>query len=319
MDISQARIPQDGRFTVRYGAREMSLRASTIPTIYGEKVVLRLLQQHNRQLRLDELGLDEYGRKVIEAALGKSYGMILATGPTGSGKTTLLHTLLQRLNTPEVNIVTLEDPVEMRIDGVAQIQLNPKAGMTFASGLRAILRQDPDIIMVGEIRDGETADIAVKCALTGHRMLSTLHTNDAAGAVTRLAEMGVEPYLIASTLLVVIAQRLLRRVCPECRELYAPTPEMLKLLGSPSGDIRLARGKGCPSCGQTGYRGRVGIYEVLPVNALVRDMILKGNDAGEIKKKALEQRFLRTLTMDAAAKTVNGVTSFEEFVRLGTF
>lgn len=311
MDIAVSMIPQDGRFSFNIDGREVHVRASSLPTIYGENIILRLLTRTGAALGLDELGMDEGERAKIEAAIRKPYGMILTTGPTGSGKSTTLYAVLRKLNTPDINIVTLEDPVEYRVAKIRQVQLNRKAGMTFASGLRSILRQDPDVIMVGEIRDNETANIAVQAAMTGHRLLSTLHTNDAAGAVTRFIEMGVEPFLVASTLLVSIAQRLVRRVCPNCREVDEPRPEVLDLLGLPR-DGTYYRAVGCRQCGGTGYTGRVGLYEILEIDETAQDLILRRASAPEIARAAVAAGRLRLLKDDAAEKVALGVTTLEE-------
>jgi type IV pilus assembly protein PilB len=318
MDISVSRIPQDGRFSFRTETKEIYVRASTLPTIHGEKMVLRLLDQSGQILGLDQLGLQDEERGKIELAASRPHGMILVTGPTGSGKSTLLYAMLKLLNRPNVNIVTLEDPVEYQLKGLTQVQLNRKAGMTFASGLRAILRQDPDIIMIGEIRDVETATIAIESALTGHKVLSTLHTNDAPGAVTRFAEMGVEPFLIASTLLVVVAQRLVRRLCPMCMQAYKPDGEQSAFFKSVTGAApkKLFRGQGCPNCGPNGYKGRVGVFEALAINETVRPMILRRAPAGEIKQAMIEAGQFRSLVADAAAKALSGLTSFDEFLKV---
>ncbi len=318
MDISITRVPQDGRFTFRAQEREVSVRTSTFPTIHGEKVVMRLLDQSAKALSLDELGLHPGEMEKLREASHKSYGMVLATGPTGSGKTTLLYSLLAEVADPEINVITLEDPVEYQMPTVAQAQLNRRAGMTFASGLRSILRQDPDVIMVGEIRDAETANVAVEASLTGHRVFSTLHTNDAAGAVTRFVEMGVEPYLVASTLLAAVAQRLVRRICADCAESYEPNPEHVKALGArlKQGETRFHRGRGCAQCGDSGYKGRLGIYEVLRVDARVQDLILRNASSVEIARDAVARGSLRTLKMDAAVKVLSGKTTYEEFLRV---
>lgn len=311
MDIAVAMVPQDGRFTFNVEGREVHVRASTLPTIHGENMILRLLMRTGAALGLDDLGMPEAERAKIEAAIVKPYGMILTTGPTGSGKSTTLYAVLRRLNTPDINIVTLEDPVEYRVPKIRQVQLNRKAGMTFASGLRSILRQDPDVIMVGEIRDQETARIAVQAAMTGHRLLSTLHTNDAAGAVTRLIEMGVEPFLVASTLLVSIAQRLVRRVCPHCREVDGSRPAGLALLGLPE-DGTYYRAVGCRLCGGTGYSGRVGLYEILEIDSATQGLILARAAAPEIARAAMDAGRLRLLRDDAAHKVAQGLTTVEE-------
>ncbi len=313
MDISVTRIPQDGRFSFHVQTKEVNVRASTLPTIYGENMVLRLLMRQSGTLTLADLGLVEEEREKIEASINKSYGMILATGPTGSGKTTLLYALLREIDKPNINIITLEDPVESRIDSIRQVQLNRKAGMTFASGLRAILRQDPDVLMVGEIRDGETAHISVESAMTGHRLLSTVHTNDAAGAVTRFIDMGVEPFLVASTLLVAIGQRLVRRICPNCKEPYNPPEKLVEQLKlHPSSKIKFMRGRGCPTCNNTGYKGRIGIYEVLSIDEMVQEMIMKRMSSKEITKAGVQAKTFRTMKMDAIAKVAKGQTTIEE-------
>ncbi len=313
MDISVTRAPQDGRFTFRSEGQEVSVRASSLPTIYGENMVLRLLKQSKKPLELADLGLSEMQEKLFREASKKPYGMVLATGPTGSGKSTLLYALLRHVNKPNINIITLEDPVEYRQAGIRQVQLNRKAGMTFASGLRAILRQDPNVIMVGEIRDGETAAIAVESALTGHLVLSTLHTNTAAGAVSRFVEMGVEPFLIASTLLVVGAQRLVRRICRHCMESYEAPVEAMEALGlEPIEGARFLRGKGCYQCNNSGFSGRVGLYEALSITDDVKDLIVKGASTHEIENEAVKRGILRTLKMDAADKVLKGYTTLEE-------
>ena len=313
MDIAVSRVPQDGRFTFNLDNREVHVRASTLPTIHGENMVLRLLYRSGSGLSLEELGLHAEDHRRVETVIHKPYGMILATGPTGSGKTTTLYAILREINQPDVNIVTLEDPVEYRVDKIRQVQLNRKAGMTFASGLRSILRQDPDTIMVGEIRDAETAGIAVQSAMTGHKMLSTLHTNDAAGAVTRLIEMGLEPFLISSTLLVSIAQRLVRRNCPHCAEPYDPPMQARAALGLEDAEgITFMRGKGCHRCNNSAFSGRVGVYEVMQVDDMVRDMILRRASSHDMTKAAVAAGLMRTLRDDAAYKVSQGVTSLEE-------
>jgi len=260
MDIATSRVPQDGRFTVKMDNKQINIRASSVPTIYGENLVLRILDSSASVFSLEELGMSADDRQKVEKMIVKPYGMILSTGPTGSGKTTTLYSILKKINNPDIHIITLEDPVEYRISKIRQIQLNIKAGMTFASGLRAIMRQDPDVIMVGEIRDPETASIAVQSALTGHRVLSTVHTNDAAGAIIRLLDMGIEPFLASSVLLVSIAQRLIRKVCPYCRESYEPPESALQFWGIEKGENpNFMRGKGCFNCKDKGYAGRTGI------------------------------------------------------------
>ena len=315
MDITVSRIPQDGRFTLKIDKKEINVRVSSIPTIYGENLVLRLLDMSGGIYTLDRLGMVAQDMEKIESMSSKPYGMVLSTGPTGSGKSTSLYAILNSINKPDVNIITLEDPVEYRINNVRQVQLNRKAGMTFASGLRSILRQDPDIIMVGEIRDAETAAISVQAAQTGHRVLSTVHTNDAAGAITRFIDMGIEPFLISSVMLVSFAQRLVRTVCPYCKEPYNPPPKGLEAMGITAQDIAGAtfqRGKGCYQCKNTGYKGRTGLFEVLVNDEMVQDMILRKMPSQEITRAAVDAGKLRTLKKDAAGKVIKGITTLEE-------
>ncbi len=313
MDIAVSRIPQDGRFTVKTQNRDINIRASTIPTIHGENLVLRLLDSSGGLYTLDQLGMFQGDMKKIEPLIVKPFGMILSTGPTGSGKTTSLYSILKKINKEDVNIITIEDPVEYRIEKIRQVQLNRRAGMTFASGLRSILRQDPDVIMVGEIRDAETATIAVQAALTGHRVLSTVHTNDAAGAITRLLDMGIEPFLVSSVLLVSFAQRLVRTICPNCKEPYIPPKEALAQFGMDKLEgSNFQRGKGCFSCFNTGYKGRTGIFEVLAMDEIIEEMILKRRSAQEITRAAQKTGRLRTLKEDAADKVRRGITTLEE-------
>jgi type IV pilus assembly protein PilB len=313
MDIAVSRIPQDGRFTVKMKNKDINIRASTIPSIYGENMVLRLLDTSNSIYSLERLGMNERDRQKLESMIARPHGMILSTGPTGSGKSTSLYSILKKINQPDINIITVEDPVEYRIEKIRQVQLNRKAGMTFASGLRSILRQDPDVIMVGEIRDSETANIAVQAALTGHRVLSTLHTNDAPGAITRFVDMGVEPFLVASVMIVSFAQRLVRTVCPSCKASYRPPPEALKFWGMDNVEnANFQQGKGCFSCMHTGYKGRTGVYEVLLIDDFVQDLILKRASAHEISRAVKEVRGFATLKDNAAEKVIQGITSLEE-------
>jgi type IV pilus assembly protein PilB len=313
MDIAVSRIPQDGRFTVKMKNKDINIRASTIPSIYGENMVLRLLDTSNSIYSLERLGMNEKDRQKLESMIARPHGMILSTGPTGSGKSTSLYSILKKINQPDINIITVEDPVEYRIEKIRQVQLNRKAGMTFASGLRSILRQDPDVIMVGEIRDSETANIAVQAALTGHRVLSTLHTNDSPGAITRFVDMGVEPFLVASVMIVSFAQRLVRTVCPSCKTGYQPPPEALKFWGLDTVEnANFQQGKGCFSCMHTGYKGRTGIYEVLVIDDLVQDLILKRASAHEITRAVKEATGFTTLKDNAAEKVIQGITSLEE-------
>ncbi len=313
MDITVMRLPQDGRFTLKMEKKEINVRVSSIPTIYGENIVLRLLDMSVGVYSLDRLGMVKEDRDKLSAIIRKPYGMILSTGPTGSGKSTSLYAILSELNQPDINIITLEDPVEYRITNIRQVQLNRKAGMTFASGLRSILRQDPDVVMVGEIRDAETAVVAVQAAQTGHRLLSTVHTNDAAGAVTRLLDMGIEPFLVSSVLLVSFAQRLVRTVCPYCREPFAPPEKALLEWGLQDAEgANFQKGRGCNQCLQTGYKGRTGIFEVLVNDDMIQEMILKRLPSQEIARAAISTKRLRTLKEDAARKVLLGITTLEE-------
>jgi type IV pilus assembly protein PilB len=313
MDITVTRVPQDGRFTLRMENKEINIRVSSIPTIYGENVVLRLLDTSSGIYALDLLGMVNSDIERVRSMIQKPYGMILTTGPTGCGKSTSLYSILSELNRPDSNIMTLEDPVEYRIENIRQIQLNRKAGMTFAGGLRSILRQDPDIIMVGEIRDAETAAIAVQAAQTGHRVLSTVHTNDAVGAITRFIDMGIEPFLLSSTLLVSIAQRLVRTVCPYCREPYNPPDKILASWGLENWDsANFQRGRGCSQCFNTGYKGRTGLFEVLVNDEMIQDLIIKKKSAHDIMRKAVDSGNLKTLKYDAGKKVLRGITTLEE-------
>ena len=313
MDIAVSRIPQDGRFTVKMKNKDINVRTSTIPSIYGENMVLRLLDTSTAIYSLERLGMNSRDRQKLERMISRPHGMILSTGPTGSGKSTSLYSILKKINRPDINIITIEDPVEYRIEKIRQVQLNRKAGMTFASGLRSILRQDPDVIMVGEIRDSETANIAVQAALTGHRVLSTLHTNNSPGAVTRFVDMGIEPFLVASVMIVVFAQRLVRTVCPHCAASYQPPAKALEFWGLNNvKDANFQQGLGCFNCMHTGYKGRSGIYEVLLINELVKDLILKNAAAHEIARAAAASGEYSSLKESAAEKVISGITSLEE-------
>jgi type IV pilus assembly protein PilB len=313
MDIAQSRIPQDGRFTIKMDNKEINIRTSTIPTIYGENMVLRLLDTSSGVFSLKGLGMSKQDRDKVAKTVIKPYGMILSTGPTGSGKSTTIYSILKDLNQPDINIMTLEDPVEYRIAKIRQIQFNRKAGMTFASGLRSLMRQDPDVIMVGEIRDPETASIAVQAALTGHKVLSTVHTNDAAGAITRFIDMGIEPFLVSSVMLLAIAQRLVRRVCQYCRKTYQPPQVALEYWGLDKVEnANFLRGTGCFNCMDKGYKGRTGIYEVLVIDEMVQDMILMKKTAQEISRATRQAGTLATLQEDAAKKVLDGTTTIEE-------
>jgi type IV pilus assembly protein PilB len=321
LDISEKRLPQDGRIKTRYSragqSKALDLRVSTIPTLFGEKVVLRLLDQENLQLDMARLGFEQAALQAFSRALAKPYGMILVTGPTGSGKTNTLYSVIARLNTDQTNILTAEDPIEFQLPGINQVQMKEQIGLNFAAALRSFLRQDPNIILVGEIRDQETAEIGVKAALTGHLVLSTLHTNDAPSAVTRLINMGVESFLVATSVNLICAQRLVRRVCRSCREpVSMPLPALIEagFTAEEAQSVTLYSGRGCNACRRTGYRGRVGLFEVMEITPEVREMILVGASALELKKKALEQGMI-TLRQSGLLKAAAGITSLEEVVR----
>jgi len=318
LNIAEKRLPQDGRFRVRVAGRDIDIRVSTLPTAFGERVVLRLLDKTSNILSLEEIGLGRSLLRQFEGMINKNHGIFLVTGPTGSGKTTTLYAALTRLNSREKNIITVEDPIEYQLPGVGQIQVNPKIDLTFANGLRSILRQDPDIIMVGEIRDRETAEIAVQSALTGHMVFSTLHTNNAAGALTRLVEMGIEPFLAASSIVGILAQRLVRRICPHCKEAIAPPTELLDQLGDECtlpANPQFYQGRGCSRCMDIGYWGRSGIYELLPVDETVRDLLMQDKDATTIKQAAM-RRGMQTLRAAGVARALEGLTSLEEILRV---
>jgi general secretion pathway protein E len=318
MNIAERRLPQDGRIRVTLGSRRVDIRVSTIPTVHGESIVMRLLDRSSIFLPLPSLGFAQETLRIFEKLIARPHGIILVTGPTGSGKTTTLYAALDKINSPDKKIITIEDPVEYQLKGVNQIPVKPKIGMTFANGLRHIVRQDPDIIMVGEIRDLETAEIAIQAALTGHLVFSTLHTNDAPGAITRLQDMGVEPYLVSSVLDGVLAQRLVRRICQSCRVTHAPDSADLRGLGiaeALSGTARLWKGTGCEECRNTGYRGRVGIYELFPIAEEVRGLILRKAPSGEIRRRAQELGMV-TLREDGWAKAKAGITTVEEILRI---
>ena len=321
LDIAERRVPQDGRIGLTVGGRPIDMRVASLPTVYGEKVVIRLLDRSNVMLRLEELGFSEQALIRYRRSFQKPYGAILVTGPTGSGKSTTLYATLNILNTRDKNIITVEDPVEYRLAGINQVQINPKAGLTFASGLRSILRCDPDIVMVGEVRDRDTAQIAIESALTGHLVLSTLHTNDAPGALTRLTEMGVEPFLTASAVDCVIAQRLVRKLCEYCREPHTPTLEILTQVGfsrdaiESRGEITLFRAVGCPRCNGTGYKGRMAIYEIMLVTEAIERLIVERKSADEIGRVARAEGML-ALRQDGLERVLQGMTSIEEIARV---
>ncbi|HSN04729.1 MAG TPA: type II secretion system ATPase GspE [Nitrospira sp.] len=316
LNIAEKRLPQDGRFAIRTAGKDVDLRVSVLPTSHGERVVLRLLEKENRLLNLTEMGFSADRLAAIQQMIQLAHGIILVTGPTGSGKTTTLYAALSQINAPDKNIITVEDPVEYQLLGIGQMQVNPKINLSFAAGLRSILRQDPDVIMIGEIRDRETAEIAIHASLTGHLVFSTLHTNDAASAATRLIDMGIEPFLVASSVVAVLAQRLLRQICPDCKRPYKASADELVRLGLDSKiPMTLYRGAGCPACSQTGYRGRTGIYELLILDDEVRRLIGTKADAAAIKQAAIAKGMI-TLKQEGAAKVAQGVTTMEEVMRI---
>jgi type IV pilus assembly protein PilB len=322
LKIDEKRIPQDGRFNFKASTEEVDLRVSTLPTTWGEKVVMRILKKQGGIPELPELGLRGRALKNLQDSILRPHGIILICGPTGSGKTTTLYSIIQKLNTQKVNIMTLEDPIEYKIQGVNQVQVNPAAGLTFASGLRSFLRQDPDIILVGEIRDKETADLAIQASLTGHLVFSTLHTNDASGALPRLLEMGAEPYLLASSMTAVVAQRVVRKVHDKCKTSYQPDPKVVEQMKAVLGplwqgqdNITLWKGQGDPECNNTGYYGRVGIFEVLPVTERISRLILERVAAADIEKLAKEEGMV-SLKQDGMLKVLEGITTIEEVLRV---
>ncbi len=322
LNIAEKRLPQDGRIRIKLAGRDIDIRLSTIPTTFGERIVMRLLDKNTTLLDLSELGMSTQTMGAMDHVIRRPHGIILVTGPTGSGKTTTLYGALSRINTPDLNILTVEDPVEYQLKGIGQMAINPKIGLTFAQGLRSFLRQDPDVIMVGEIRDKETAEIAIQASLTGHLVFSTVHTNDAASAVTRLVDMGVEPFLVASSLTAVLAQRLVRRVCPDCRVQCTPTDDELKEIGLNRATLkerygveRIYKATGCPSCSHNGYRGRTGIYELLLVDETVRQLALKNVDSNSIKKAAVSNG-MTTLLDDGARKISMGETTIAEVLSI---
>jgi type IV pilus assembly protein PilB len=318
LDISERRLPQDGRIKLKFGDnREIDFRVSTLPTLFGEKVVMRLLDKSNLQLELSKLGFDETQLLDFLDSIEKPYGMILVTGPTGSGKTTTLYSALSHLNKPGVNIMTAEDPVEYNFFGINQVHIRDDIGLTFAAALRSFLRQDPDIILVGEIRDFETAEIAIKAALTGHLVLSTLHTNDAPSTIARLINMGIEPIMVSSSLVLIIAQRLARKICNNCKEEEKVSESVLLKAGVPPDKIQGAKlyaGRGCPECNQSGYKGRIAIHEVMPIRDELKELVLQGAPASDIKREAVRLG-MSTLRQSALKKAMDGITSLEEVLR----
>jgi len=317
MNIATKRIPQDGRFRLNLEAGQIDMRVSSLPTIFGENIVMRLLDTTSILIGLEKLGFDQQNLEQFKSLIVKPHGIILVTGPTGSGKTTTLYSALNSINTPDKNIITVEDPVEYQLKMIRQSQINPKAGLTFATGLRSILRQDPDVIMVGEIRDLETAEISVQSALTGHLVFSTLHTNDAPSSLTRLIDMGVEPFLISSSVIGIIAQRLVRTICPACKQSYSPSKEVIDDIGVklPEGNLKFYKGTGCKVCKNTGYKGRIGIFEMLLLDDKMRDLILAKTSSSQIKRIAHEAG-MRTLREDGVAKVLAGVTTIDEVIRV---
>ncbi|MCB9638045.1 MAG: type II secretion system ATPase GspE [Myxococcales bacterium] len=320
LDIAEKRLPQDGRIRLKSAGKDIDLRVSTVPTGHGERAVLRLLDKSNVLLDLDKIGFAEEMRESFSRLICRSHGIILVTGPTGSGKTTTLYSALSQINSPDKNILTVEDPVEYQLQGIGQVQVNSKIGLTFASGLRAFLRQDPDVILIGETRDRETAEIAIQASLTGHLVFTTLHTNDAPTAFTRLIDMQIEPFLVSSSVIGVLAQRLVRRICKHCREPYNPTPSELSQLGLRPQDtvghtIYHPKEGGCPECNGKGYRGRSGIYELMMMDDDIRSLVMRNEPSGRIKQVAVQKGML-TLRDDGARKVLQGVTSIEEISRV---
>jgi type IV pilus assembly protein PilB len=314
MDIAERRRPQDGRIRIEGGDKTVDMRISTLPTEHGEKVVVRILDRGAVALDLASIGMDRKGLEMLEKAIRLPYGMILVTGPTGSGKTTTLYSALNRIKSPELNISTIEDPIEYKLEGIVQTAVKKEINLTFANALRTMLRQDPNVIMVGEIRDEETAQMAIRAALTGHLVFSTLHTNDAPGAVTRLLDMGIEPFLVSSSVTLIMAQRLVRKVCPECSDVSQTQPEVLSGLGLKEPDYQFRRGKGCMRCGQTGYSGRIGLFEIMPVTDGIRTLIKNREDASRIRDHAISEGML-TLRRDGMNKAKAGITTPEEVLR----
>ena len=318
LNIAEKRLPQDGRIEIKIADRLIDIRVSVIPTAFGERVVLRLLDKTGKMLMLADLGMHDERIKLLNRLIKSPYGIILVTGPTGSGKTTTLYAALSTINHPEINIITIEDPIEYQMEGVGQIQVNPKIDLTFAVGLRSIVRQDPDVILIGEIRDRETAEIAIQSSLTGHLVFSTLHTNDAASAVTRLIDMGIEPFLVTSSIIAIIAQRLVRVLCPHCKEIYVPDDESLTNLGLDRAVLvsnTFYRKKGCNLCMHTGFRGRTAIFEIMIVDDDVKRLVLKTSDANQLNELAVKQGMI-TLQQDGIYKVMKGITTIEEVLRV---
>jgi general secretion pathway protein E len=318
MNIAEHRLPQDGRIKIRLSGKEIDIRVSVIPVAYGERVVMRILEKGTFLFSLEQLGMARADYELVDRLIMQSHGIILVTGPTGSGKSTTLYAALQRVNSPDKNIITVEDPIEYQMPGIGQIQVRPKIGLTFAAGLRHILRQDPDVILVGEIRDHETAEMAIQASLTGHLVFATLHTNDSAGAITRLINMGIEPFLVTSSTIAIMAQRLVRRICQHCREPYEPDPASLRDLGAYAAEgesSMVYRGRGCEHCQGRGYYGRTGIFELLVMTPRIQELTLKGVDSNLIKREAMKHG-MRTLREDGAHRVFQGVSTIEEVLRV---
>lgn len=314
MDIAEHRLPQDGRIKLKHGGREIDFRVSTLPIVHGERIVLRILDKGNVLLGIEQIGMGEKAIKSFQKLIHMPEGIVLVTGPTGSGKTTTLYSAIVEINSRETNIITIEDPVEYKLAGISQMNVNPRIELDFAKGLRHILRQDPDVIMIGEIRDKETAEIAIQASLTGHLVLSTLHTNDAPSALTRLADMGIEPYLLASSILGVLAQRLVRQICPHCKVEYPPSDQEMEELGlAPNGSF--CRGEGCSHCFQTGYKGRHAIYELMPIGPRIKSQVLKSQDAQELRKVALLEG-MKSLFDQGVELVIQGITTSAELLRV---
>lgn len=314
MDIAEKRIPQDGRVETLVDGVQVDLRISLLPTVYGEKIVIRILGGSSGALDISQLGISKPNRALFEKITQSPNGILLVSGPTGSGKTTTLYSLLKQVNRAEVNIITVEDPVEYKLDGINQVQVNVKAGLTFANGLRSILRQDPDIIMIGEIRDGETAQIAIRASITGHLVLSTIHTNDSASSVARLVDMGIEPYLVSSSLVGVVAQRLVRNICQKCKVEYDPTEAEMKILNLEE-PKSIYKGEGCPSCNGTGYKGRSGIHEILVITKEIRELVNRGSSIDEIATMGISQGTI-TLRKSCIDLVLNGITTMDELIKV---
>jgi general secretion pathway protein E len=317
LNIAEKRLPQDGGMRIKIGGKDVDIRVSIVPTAFGERIVLRLLYRESALLPLEQIGFSGENLSHFNELITRPHGIILVTGPTGSGKTTTLYASLSKINSPDKNIITIEDPIEYQLKGIGQIQVNAKIQLTFAAGLRSVLRQDPDVILVGEIRDGETAEIAIQAALTGHLVFSTLHTNDAAGAVTRLIDMKIEPFLISSSVMAILAQRLVRVLCKECREPYEITPAEISELEIKAGaaGTTVYRAKGCVTCFNTGYLGRKAIYELLLIDDEIRQLIMKNTDSATLKTAAMHKG-MRTLRQDGADNILRGITSVDEVVRV---